>query len=222
MESIATKVLRSIKRKGRGYVFTPDELLSIGSRAAVDQALSRLTRSGEIRRLGRGIYDYPKISARLGPLSPAPETIAEALARQEGVHLQTSGARAANALGLTTQVPGRLTFLTDGTPRSRRVGNQVIELKRAAPRKLRGAGTLAGTVLQALRYLGPEHVDDHVVEHLARLLSPSDKRELRAIANAAPGWARPAVEQIVSGDRPSESPEPTTKAKRPARGKRDE
>jgi hypothetical protein len=222
VESIATKLLRAIKRKGRGYVFTPDELLSLGSRAAVDQALSRLTRSGEIRRLGRGIYDYPKVSPRLGPLTPAPETIAEALARQEGVHLQTSGARAANALGLTTQVPGRLTFLTDGTPRSRRVGSQVIELKRAAPRKLRGAGTMSGTVLQALRYLGPEGVDEGVIEHLARLLSPSDKRELRAIANAAPGWARPAIEQIVSGDHPSDSPEPPTKAKRATRGKRDE
>lgn len=222
MESIATKILRAIKRKGPGYVFTPDELLSLGSRAAVDQALSRLARSGEIRRLGRGIYDYPKISPRLGPLSPAPETIAEALARQEGVHLQTSGARAANALGLTTQVPGRLTFLTDGTPRSRRVGSQVIELKRAAPRKLRGAGTMAGTVLQALRYLGAERVDERVIQHLARRLSRDDKRELWALANVAPGWARPAIEQIVSTNDPSESSELPTKAKSPTRGKRDE
>src|SRR5579862_7098090 len=141
METVANKVLTTVRRKGRGYVFTPDEFLSHGTRAAVDQALSRMVRSGEIRRLGRGIYDYPKISSRLGPLTPAPEAIAEALARREGAHLQTSGARAANALGLTTQVPGRLTFLTDGTPRSRRVGNHTIELNHAAPRKLRGAGT---------------------------------------------------------------------------------
>lgn len=200
METIANKVLKAIRRKGRGYIFTPEELLSLGSRSAVDQALSRLTRRGEIRRLGRGIYDYPKVSARLGPLSPPPEAVAAALARREGVHLQTTGARAANALGLSSQVPGRLIFLTEGTPRSRRVGNHFIELKRAAPRKLRGAGTLAGTVMQALRYLGPGRVSDDVVNHLSRILSPSDKRELRSIAGTAPGWARPAVEQILMTD----------------------
>jgi hypothetical protein len=209
VESVTTKVLRAIRRRGRGYVFTPEEMLSLGSRAAIDQALSRLARSGEIRRLGRGVYDYPKISHRLGPLSPTPEVIAEALAKREGVHLQTSGARAANALGLSSQVPGRLTFLTDGTPRSRRVGNQVIELKRAVPRKLRGAGTVAGTVLQALRYLGPERVGEEVVRHLAHLLSPSDKRELRSLANAAPGWARSALERIVRTT-PAASPEEET------------
>jgi len=217
MESTANRILAALRRKGRGHVFTPDELLSLGSRPAVDKALSRLTRSGEIRRLGRGIYDYPKISPRLGKLSPAPETIAQALARQEGAQLQTSGARAANALGLTTQVPGRLTFLTDGTPRSRRVGSQVIELKRAAPRKLRGAGTLAGTVLQAIRYLGLERVDDHVVQHLARLLSPNDKRELRTLASAAPGWARSAIHQIIAPGPTSERPDSLAK---PSRSKR--
>jgi hypothetical protein len=97
-------------------------------------------------------------------------------------------------------VPARLTFLTDGTPRSRRIGRQIIELKRAAPRKLRGAGTTAGTVLQALRYLGSKGVDDDVIRHLARILTPRDKRELRTLISAAPGWARPAVEQIVSDE----------------------
>jgi hypothetical protein len=198
MESISGNVLRAIKRKGRGYVFTPEDMRSIGSRSAVDQALSRLAGKGEIRRLGRGIYDYPKISDRLGPLTPAPEAIAEALARTEGAQLQTSGARAANALGLTTQVPARLTFLTDGTPRSRRVGRQIIELKRAAPRKLRGAGTTAGAVLQALRYLGQQGVDEGVVRHLSRILTARDKRELKSLISAAPGWARSVVEQIVS------------------------
>jgi hypothetical protein len=215
MESVTTKVLRAIKGKGRGHVFTPEEFLRLGSRAAVDQALSRLSRAGEIRRLGRGIYDYPKASPILGPLTPTPEVIAEALARREGVRLQTSGARAANALGLTTQVPGRLTFLTDGTPRSRRVGNQVIELKRAAPKKLRGAGTMAGTVLQAIRYLGPERVGGETVEHLSRILSPEDKRELATIINAAPGWARSTIEQIARSSVPSaESKVPITPPKK--------
>jgi predicted transcriptional regulator of viral defense system len=198
METIANKILSALDREGHGYVFTPEDLLSLGSRAAIDQALSRLARSGPIRRLARGVYDYPKASPRLGPLAPSPEAVAQALARKEGVHLQISGAKAANALGLSTQVPARTTFLMEGTPRTRRVGGQVIEFKRAAPRKLQGAGTTAGTVLQALRYLGPTGVNDRAVRHLSRILSVEDKRALRSLITAAPGWARPAVERITS------------------------
>jgi hypothetical protein len=198
MQTVAEKVLRELRRKGPGHVFTPQDMLRLGSRAAVDQALSRLARAGTIRRLGRGVYDYPKVSARLGSLTPPPETIARALARNEGAHLQSSGARAANALGLSTQVPGRVTFLTDGTPRTRRVGNHVIELKRAAPRKLFGAGTTAGTVLQALRYLGPSAIDDRVIRYLSRLLRPADKRQLRQLTFSAPGWAQSAIKRIAA------------------------
>lgn len=95
-------------------------------------------------------------------------------------------------------MPSRLTSLTDGTPRSRRIGRQTIELKRAAPRKLRGVGTTAGTVLQALRYLGAERVDERVIRHLSQTLTARDKRELRSLMSAAPGWARTVVERVAA------------------------
>lgn len=194
---------------GPGYVFTPDELLDLGPRAAVDQALSRLARAGAIRRLARGLYDVPIVHPRLGPLTPGPEAIAEALARRDAARLQVSGARAANALGLTTQVPGRAVYLTDGTPRTRRVGGQTVELRRATPRALAGAGTTAGAVVQALRHLGPERVDDAVLAHLTRTLSAEDRRAVGALRRTAPGWLRPALVRLADD---SIAGEPGTRA----------
>lgn len=195
--TVTPTVRAAVRAHGPGYVFTPDDLLDLGTRAAVDQALSRLARAGEIRRLARGIYDVPQMHPRLGPLTPGPEAVAEALARRDAARLQVSGARAANALGLTSQVPGRVVYLTDGSPRTRRVAGQTVELRRATPRALAGAGTTAGAVIQALRHLGPERVDDAVVAHLVRTLSTDDRRAVGTLRRAAPGWLRPALARIA-------------------------
>jgi hypothetical protein len=197
--STAHQVLKAVKAHGRGYVFTPHDFLSLGTRRAVDHALSALAGSGTIRRLARGIYDYPKISPRLGPLTPTAEVIAAAFARRDLLRLQVSGARAANALGLSTQVPARATFLTEGTPRSRRVGKQLIEFRRAVPRRLHGAGTTAGAVVQALRDIGPEHVEE-TVAHLLATLSAEDKRELEALLPTAPIWMHAAIRRVTASD----------------------
>ena len=98
----------------RGGVFTPSDFLDVAGRAAVDQALSRLVKGGKLRRLARGLYDFPKLHPKLGPLSPAPDDVAQALARETGSQVQIVGARAANALGLSTQVPAKSSYLTDG------------------------------------------------------------------------------------------------------------
>lgn len=197
---VTAAVRATIRARGPGYVFTPDELLDLGSRAAVDQALSRLARAGEVRRLARGVYDVPRVHPRLGPLTPGPEAVAEALARRDAARLQVSGARAANALGLTTQVPGRAVYLTDGSPRIRRVAGQTVELRRATPRALAGAGTTAGAVVQALRHLGPKRVNDAAIAHLARTLSAEDRAAVGALQRTAPGWLRPALARIADAD----------------------
>src|SRR5260370_32475786 len=98
MTRVSPQILKRIRAKGRGAVFTAKDFLDLGSRATIDQCLSRLTRSGTIRRLGRGLYDFPRVSPRLGPLSPPPDVVAKVLARKSDSRLQLSGPRAANAL----------------------------------------------------------------------------------------------------------------------------
>jgi hypothetical protein len=169
-------------------VFTPAVFSDLGSYSAVVGILKRLCDKGQIRRLARGLYDYPKHDARFGVLSPSAEQIAQALAGKEGLRIQPIGAYAANVLGLSTQVPAKAVFLTDGTQRTITVGKRTIQLKRTTPRNMATAGRTSGLVIQALRYLGRNHVDDQVVEQLARRLSKSDRRELMKDIQYAPAW----------------------------------
>ena len=152
--SVPDRIMKRVRSSGRGGVFTPSDFLNVAGRAAVDQALSRLVKNGALRRLTRGLYDYPKLHPKLGRLSPTPDDIAQALARETGSQVQIAGARAANALGLTTQMPAKNTYLTDGPSRRVVLGKRVVDLRHASPKHLIAPGSPAGTVVQALRHVG--------------------------------------------------------------------
>src|ERR1700747_403109 len=117
-QSIDSRIIATIHGRGRGSVFVPADFLDIGSREAVGLALHRLARKGTIRRLARGVYDFPKQHPVLGLLSPSADDVAKALAGRDRPRLQPSGAYAANALGLSDQVPARAVYLTDGPSRT--------------------------------------------------------------------------------------------------------
>lgn len=189
--------MRRSRGGGRGGVFTPSDFLDLAGRAAVDQALSRLVKSGKLRRLARGLYDFPKIHPQLGPLSPAPDDVAKALARETGSRVQIAGARAANALGLSTQVPAKSTYLTDGPSRRVVLGKRVVDLRHASPKHLIAPGSAAGTVVQALRHVGAVRARD-VARIAARRLSASDKKTLASTAVQAPAWMRPTLVLIAN------------------------
>lgn len=148
-QSIDTKVLYRIRAKGRGSVHVPGDFLDLGSRQAVDLALHRLAKKGTIRRLARGVYDFPEQHPVLGPLSPSADTVAAALAGRDRTRLQPAGAYAANALGLSEQVPAKTVFLTDGPSRTVKIGPMTIQLRRTTPRNMAAAGRLSGLVIQA-------------------------------------------------------------------------
>lgn len=187
-QSISNKINKLIARFEPGHVFTTKDLLRFRSRPAVDNALSRMVRAGTLARIAQGMYYIPKFSARLGSLSASPDQIALALGRQTGSIVQPIGAAAANALGLSSQVPARAVYITNGTPRRRRVGSIVIDLKHAGPRTLAGAGTKAGSVVHALRYLGKQGVTPEVIQHLNHQLTEVDRRQLQKLTPDAPGW----------------------------------
>ncbi|KJC48054.1 hypothetical protein UB31_03565 [Bradyrhizobium sp. LTSP849] len=182
---------------GRGGVFTPNDFLDVAGRAAVDQALSRLVKGSQLRRLTRGLYDFPKVHPKLGALSPTPDDVAQALARETGSRVQIAGARAVNALGLSTQVPAQSIYLTDGPSRRVVLGRRVVDLRHASPKHLIAPGSPAGTVVQALRHLGPARATD-VVHVAARQLSARDKKTLATSVFQAPAWMRPTLVSIAN------------------------
>ena len=197
--SIGQQIMARIRGRRPGYVFTPADFLDLGSRAAVDQALSRNARAGKIRKLTHGLYDYPRRDPRLGLLSPSTDDIATALQGRDASRLQPSGAHAANILGLSDQVPRRMVFLTDGRSRTVRIGRRTILLKKTTPRQMAARGRLSRTVIQALRWLGRHNVDDKVVSILQRRLSQRDKRDLRQDIRYAPVWVGEVMRRVAAG-----------------------
>jgi hypothetical protein len=190
-------VLASINRRGRGYVFVPSDFLGIGSRAAVGLALHRLARNGMIRRLARGVYDFPKEHPVLGPIQPSAEAVARALAGRDRTRLQPAGAHAANALGLSERVPAKVVFLTDGPARTVKIGPTTIQLRRTTPKNMAAAGRLSGLLIQALRALGQEHVTQERRDHLKRTIPADKRRGLLKDLRLAPAWMHPIFRELA-------------------------
>jgi hypothetical protein len=196
-QSIESKILAAINGRGRGSVFVPADFLKIGSREAVGIALHRLVKEGTLRRLARGVYDFPKEHPKLGLLSPSAEAIARALAGRDRTRLQPAGAYAANALGLSEQVPAKAEFLTDGPARMVKVGPMTIQLRRTTARNMAAAGRLSGLLIQALRELGKDHVTPERRAHLKQTLRAEQRRELLKDISLAPAWMHPIFRELA-------------------------
>jgi len=173
----------------------------LGSDKAVGLALMRHARSGSIRRIARGLYDFPKVHPELGQLAPDAEKVAQAIAERDHVaDLQPIGAQAANALGLSDQIPAKVVFLTPGPDRRVRIGKRDIILKHRTPRKLQAAGRMSGMVIHALEYLGKDRVDDDVITALHRRLSAPQRRELVRDLVYAPAWMRAKLRPLLADE----------------------
>ncbi len=199
-QSIDSRLLARIQGWGRGSVFVPSDFLDLGSREAVDLALHRLARKGTIRRLARGVYDFPKEHPVLGLLAPSADAVARALAGRDRTRLQPAGAYAANILGLSEQVPAKAVFLTDGPSRTVKIGPTTVQLRRTTPRNMEAAGRLSGLLMQALRELGEEHVTPERREYLKRTLPADIRRELLKDLRLAPAWMHPIFRELAEED----------------------
>lgn len=196
MTSIASKITRRIRAKGRGWVFAPKDFVDFGTRAAVDMTLTRLVQQGVIRRIGRGCYDFPKQSATLGVLSPSSADLAQAAAAKTGDNAFPSGAQAANLLGLSTQVPAKPIYLTNGATRTRAIGGRQVRLKHARVPLIDQAPDKINSTLQALAYLGKDGIDDVVISQCAKLLDDDDIKQLAKAARHTPSWLSDTLYKI--------------------------
>lgn len=197
MQTIETRIKSRIYGHGRGAVFTPSDFLDLGGRDAVDKALSRLAAGGTIRRLARGLYEYPRQHPELGTLSPDIQKVANALAGKDRIRLQPAGAYATNLLGLSEQVPAKAVFLTDGPSRTVKIGRQEIQLRRTTPRTMAAAGRLSGLVMQAFRHLGRAHITPKRMAHLKRTLPLKERKQLMKDLPLAPTWMHPLFRELA-------------------------
>lgn len=194
MPTLTRQILAQVAGTPEGAAFSAKALLHLGNRAALDQALSRLVRRGTLMRIGRGIYVRP-IETRFGARAPSAEKVVEAIASLRGETVVSHGAAAANALGLTTQVPVRMVCLTSGRSRRLKLGAQVVELKHVPGWQLIKAGQPAGEAVRALAWLGPAHARE-ALKTLKRKLPESEFRALGAARHALPSW----LAELVSAE----------------------
>jgi hypothetical protein len=198
MQTMRNKIVARIERLGAGKAFSAKDFLDIASRGTIDMALSGLTRSGTIRRVRRGLYDMPKVSSALGgKLSPDIDEAARAIARRQRWKIVPEGAWAANLLGLSTQVPAKITYLTDGPNKEVPIGRRSIHFKHARPKAMAGLEGKLALVVQALRYLGKEGVGAKEIETLRAGLSAAEKRKLVKDTRFGVDWIYEVAKRIA-------------------------
>lgn len=188
MNTIKNTIVKRIRAKQRGWVFSPKDFLDVGNRDAVDKVLSRLVSQGMIRRLGRGVYDCPKVDETLGILSPSIDKVADVLAAKSGNTAFPSGAMAANMLGFSTQVPAKPFFLTNGKNKTMALGKQVVTLQHAHVAILNHLSYKLNLVIQALAYLGKNAIDDGIIKQCIHTLKQQDIAKLLKNAPSLPSW----------------------------------
>lgn len=195
METLAKQILAHATGLPEGTPVAAKELLHLGGRAAVDQVLSRLVKRGTLLRAGRGVYVLP-VKSSFGTRAPSTVKMVEGLANQRGEIIVSHGAVAANALGLTTQVPMRSVYLTSGRSRHLKLGAQAVEFRHAPTWQLIFPGRAAGDVVRALAWLGPEKAGE-ALQTLRSRLSPPELEEVASARARLPTWMAQEVSSLV-------------------------
>jgi len=193
--TVAETILAEAKTLPEGAVISAKELLHLGNRAAVDQALSRLGRSKKLMRIGHGLYVRP-VESRFGIRAPAPEKVVARLAETNAETVAPHGAAAANRLGLTTQVPTKVIYYTSGPNRRIKLGAQIVELKHAPNWMLLSGAGRAGEAVRALAWIGKQHASE-ALSKLKRTLSEAEVNELVARRRVLPGWLSQSISRSL-------------------------
>ena len=197
MQSVESKIKKSISKKERGELVFPDDFRGLGSSEAIRLALHRIEKEGYIKRVAQGIYVRPKISKYAGEVLPTAEEIAMAIAKRDKIRLVPTGVYALSALGLSTQVPMKLVFLTDGAPREIKLGKRSIKLKKTTPKNLSAKGEISRLVIQALREIGKDQLTAEEEAMIIALLKKEDKKDLLHDIALAPVWIRKIMEKSL-------------------------
>lgn len=196
-ESIEIQILNRIKKAGRGVLFFTDSFMAYGNAKAVSKALQRLVKAGEIDRVAVGIYARPIIDTVIGKVSASVEDIAKAIARRDRARIVPTGVYALNRLGLSTQVPLKVVFLTDGAARKIKIGNTSITFKKTAPKNVAAVGKISQLVIQALRSIGKEKVTADEIKKIQKVLGKEKKSKLEHDIRLAPAWIREIMKPVL-------------------------
>lgn len=199
MQSIDDKIYNKIKKCGRGVIFSSNDFTNFGEPKSVLKALERMANTEVIIRVTRGIYCYPKIDKilGLGVVYPAFEEIAQYIAKRDKARIVPTGSYALNVLGLSTQVPANIVYLTDGSPRKITLkSGRGIKFIKTAPKNLAFKNRLAMLLTFALKEIGECHVTEEQRQHIANLLKNEDKSVIEKDYSLMPNWIQLLISKL--------------------------
>lgn len=198
VQSVENSIKNKIQKHPQGWCFTPISFSDLGSDESIRKALSDLTKQGFIRRLTQGIYEYPRVHKLLGIVPPDLNVVAKVISEKNGVEIQPTGAHAANLLGLSEQVPARLVFLTEGPSRKVKIGNHELVFKKTTKKIMVTAGTKEGLVIQAIKHIGKENINEAIKTKLKNIFTPIEsEKKIKENFKYAPAWVRSIMYEIL-------------------------
>ena len=201
MQDVSNNIIEYIKRNRHGKIFFADEFRKFGSNEAVRQTLSRLCKKDFLIRLSAGIYLYPQHDKHIGIVYPSIETIAKIIAKREKTRLIPTGAYALNALGLSTQVPAKVVFLTDGTARVVKVGKRAtVKFKRTVAKNLSYKGKISLLAISALKEIGKDNATDEQKQKIKEALQYEKRENIIHDANLAPVWVSKIILKLIENE----------------------
>lgn len=197
MQSIEDKIYKKILRIKRGELLFPDDFNALGSSEAIRLALHRLEKEKRITRVAQGIYVRPVISEYIGEVLPSAEEVAKGIAKRDRIRIVPTGVYALSALGLSTQVPLKLVFLSDGAARVVKIGNRTIKFKKTTPKNLLAKGKISSLVIQALREIKINKVTDKEEKKIIDLLKKEKPEDLLHDIKLAPVWIQKIMKKAL-------------------------
>jgi len=197
MKSASDSILRRIRARQRGWVFTPKDFIDLASRNNIGIILHRLVQKGFIRKLGHGLYDFPAKHPKLGTLAATPDAIANAIATRSGDIIQPSGAQLANQLGLDTQVPAKPSYITSGNSTRKKIANYPITLSHSKFLNKTPLNINVIKVINALHHLGKNNISDDTITKCKKILSKKDKSQLKKNLVQFPDWMIQFILKII-------------------------
>lgn len=196
------QILKRISKARRGVLFFTENFVRFGTPDAVRQALGRLVKRGELDRVTTGIYVRSEYDPVIGKITPGIEDIARAIAKRDKARIVPTGDYALHKLGLTTQVPMKVVFLTDGSARKITIGKRSITFKKASPKNVAAVGEISSLVIQALRTIGKDELTEEQRLKIDALLRKEKPTKLEHDMRLAPAWIREIIKPILKEVRP--------------------
>ena len=194
-----TVIRNRIKKAQPGTVYVAVDFVSISDKANINAYLAVLAEDGVLRRVLRGVYYKPHYNELLQEhVAPDIDKVAQAIARNYGWTVVPSGDTALNMLGLSTQVPAVYAYASDGAYKEYKVNNTTIQFKRTTNRDLAKLTYKTALVVQALKALGKEHIDNAVIAQLQRILTSEEKSKILTEAKTVTAWIYDCIKKVCA------------------------